>query len=391
MNADRSPDGPPSRAQTSVASAHRLLSQLREVARSLPTGLDEVALAQTLLGQLAPVIRFNRGLVYDLGESGQLDVVAAEGVDGVDSDLERSHPQWRQADDVQLTSTATTTTAVFPLRLDDRLVGAVQLELSTEVDDHPWSAYEIAAARSLIDDAAIYLDSGRLFSEVRAIATTEERRRLARDIHDGIAQEVASLGYVVDDLAARAEGDLHDRIIGLRDELTRIVTELRHSIFDLRSDIQPGTGLGAALSSYVRTVGATSGLTIHLVLDETTKRLSAATEVELLRITQEAVTNVRRHAQARNLWVTCRVDPPHAFLRIADDGRGMGSPRIDSYGLDIMRERAERLGVALTVREREGGGTVVELALGRTHSVHTTQLPNAAVDLKGAPSWLSRS
>lgn len=388
MNAQRQPDRESSRAQSDVASAHRLLSQLREVARSLPTGLDEVALAQNLLSQLAPLIRFDRAIVYDLGETGELDVVAVEGVTSVDWDLDVSHPGWREDRDVHLASEHSPA-AVFPLRLDDRLVGAVYLQRDP-ASDRAWTPEEISAARAVIDDAAIYLDSGRLFSEVRAIATTEERRRLAREIHDGIAQEVASLGYVVDGLAADAENsELQERILALREELTRIVTELRHSIFDLRSDIQPGTGLGAALSSYVRSVGATSGLTIHLVLDETTRRLSAATEVELLRITQEAVTNVRRHAQARNLWVTCRIDPPHAFLRIVDDGRGMGSPRIDSYGLDIMRERAARLGVTLTVRDREGGGTVVELTLGKPTT--TTTLPSSAVDLKGAPSWLSRS
>ena len=59
------------------------------------------------------------------------------------------------------------------------------------------------------------------------------------------------------------------------------------------------------------------------------------TETELLRIAQEATTNARRHSQARNLWVTCRVNPPDAYLRVADDGRGLGSPRIDSYGLTL--------------------------------------------------------
>lgn len=108
---------------------------------------------------------------------------------------------------------------------------------------------------------------------------------------------------------------------------------------------------------------------MHLVLDESTDRLSVETETELLRIAQEAITNARRHSRARNLWVTCRVNPPSAYMRVADDGRGLGSPRIDSYGLDIMRERAGRLGVDLSVRERRGGGTVIEIALGSTHDV----------------------
>src|SRR5690606_21286594 len=134
--------------------------------------------------------------------------------------------------------------------------------------------------------------------------------------------------------------------------------------FDLRTDVQPATGLGAALSSYVRSVGTGSGLTVHLVLDESAHRLTIEAETELLRVAQEAVTNARKHSRAKNLWVTCRVDPPRAFLRIADDGAGLGSPRHDSYGLEIMRERAARLGATLAIRSRVGGGTVVEVTLG---------------------------
>ena len=74
----------------------------------------------------------------------------------------------------------------------------------------------------------------------------------------------------------------------------------------------------------MRSVGTGSGLTVHLVLDESAYRLPIEAETELLRVAQEAITNARKHARARNLWVTCRVDPPRAFLRIADDGKGLG-------------------------------------------------------------------
>jgi signal transduction histidine kinase len=100
------------------------------------------------------------------------------------------------------------------------------------------------------------------------------------------------------------------------------------------------------------------------VLDESAYRLPIEAETELLRVAQEAITNARKHARARNLWVTCRVDPPRAFLRVADDGTGLGSARPDSFGLEIMRERTARLGAAFTVRNRVGGGTVVEVTVG---------------------------
>jgi signal transduction histidine kinase len=136
------------------------------------------------------------------------------------------------------------------------------------------------------------------------------------------------------------------------------------SIFDLRSDVQTTIGLGTALSDYVRQVGVGSNFTVHLVLDEAPTRLPVDAETELLRIAQEAITNARKHANAENLWVTCMVNPPRATLRIEDDGGGLGKPRADSFGLEVMRERAERVGARLTVLNREDGGTTVEVTLG---------------------------
>jgi len=123
-------------------------------------------------------------------------------------------------------------------------------------------------------------------------------------------------------------------------------------------------GLGTALSDYVRQVGVSSNFTVHLVLDEAPTRLPVDAETELLRIAQEAITNARKHANAENLWVTCMVNPPRATLRIEDDGGGLGKPRNDSFGLEVMRERAERVGARLTVQNREDGGTTVEVTLG---------------------------
>ena len=83
-----------------------------------------------------------------------------------------------------------------------------------------------------------------------------------------------------------------------------------------------------------------------------------------MRIAQEAITNARKHAGARNLWVRCSVAPPSALLAVEDDGKGLGRARVDSYGLEIMQERAERVGADLSVGPRDGGGTVVEVVLG---------------------------
>jgi signal transduction histidine kinase len=206
-----------------------------------------------------------------------------------------------------------------------------------------------------IDEQALRLDAALAFDEIRSIATMEERHRLAREIHDGVAQEIASLGYVVDDLTAHATSDTQRRKLhALRSELTRVVSELRLSIFDLRTEVS--AGLGSALSDYVREVGARSGLTVHLTLDVSPTRLRGEVETELFRIAQEAITNARKHSCASNLWVDCRIQPPAASIIVRDDGGGLGRPRDDSYGIKIMRERAGRIGAALSIEENDASG-----------------------------------
>ncbi|MEP7090589.1 MAG: histidine kinase, partial [Nocardioidaceae bacterium] len=213
---------------------------------------------------------------------------------------------------------------------------------------------------------SLRLDTALVFDEIRTLATADERQRLAREIHDGIAQEVASLGYVVDHLASTTrEGEVAQGLRDLRAELSRVVADLRLSIFDLRSDVSPTNGLGSALSDYVRQVGAKSDLTVHLTLKEAPYRLAPSVEAELLRIAQEAITNARKHASAENLWVDCWTDPPRASLVIRDDGNGMSSDRKDSYGISIMRERAQRIDATLDIVSDSstdaGRGTVVQV------------------------------
>jgi signal transduction histidine kinase len=361
--------GPPENA--AYASAYRLISQLRLVSRQLSGGLDPVTLSEGLLAQLRRSVPFDRGGVYVRASGGRLSPLAAFGTDRLDWDVNNSlfGEAWASSSPARQSvplspARLSGSAAALPLQIGMRTFGLVAIERPEAFD-----SVDLSTATALLEEQGLRLETALLFSEVRTLATAEERRRLAREIHDGIAQELASLGYVVDDLAARARyiPDLETDLRALRGELTRVITELRLSIFDLRSDVQTTIGLGTALSDYVRQVGVASNFTVHLVLDETPTRLPVDAETELLRIAQEAITNARKHANADNLWVTCSVDPPRATLRIEDDGGGLGRPRADSFGLEVMRERAQRVGAKLTVQNRAHGGTSVEVTLGARH------------------------
>ncbi len=373
--------------QDSYAAARTLLTALRDVTRRLPEGLEEPVLARMTLETVAGILPHDHAAVYLRTRSGA--TVEAAGADQPAPWTPRwDRGLWAQALEAQTAiqrpgsldgsglaadwSQATTdqiTSAIIPLRLEGSPIGVVAVQRHGPL----WPIDDLARAQREVDAAALRLDAARLFDEMRELATTTERHRMSREIHDGIAQELAGLGLLVDDLVHEdVNSDVRERLIRLREELTRIVTELRLSIFDLRLD--SGVGITDALAQYLNTVGNDSAMTVHTVLDEDGTRIPAGLSPQVLRIAQEAITNARRHAHARTLWVTYRVDEEGVMLRIADDGRGIDAQaaRQDSFGLTIMRERAEALGGDLVVRSRDGGGTVVELviapaALARAH------------------------
>ncbi len=371
-------------ALSPYASAHRLLGQLRTITRDLPGGLDIEVVSENVLSTATAALGGNRAALLLSHESDHPTVTAHRGDDtftaslltdplitmsmGLQRVMQQPEPHGRSSHRFRV---------CIPLVVDHRSIGAVVVDGPSAVPDEILNTVYEA-----INDDALRLESAALFSDVKAVATVEERHRLAREIHDGIAQEIASMGYLVDDLARYECNQRHQEgLESLRDELTRVVTELRLSIFDLRSGVSSSAGLGSVLSDYVREVGRNSGMTVHLSLEESPRRLRLDVETELLRIGQEAVTNARKHSKGENLWVTCRVEPPFAELRIEDDGIGAVGPRTDHYGLDIMKERASRINAVLTIGDRVGGGTVVSAVLlpaettapsinGESHAIH---------------------
>lgn len=355
-------------------SAYALLTQLRSVARRLSAGLDSDAIAAQLMETVHDHLDDRYGAVFVKTDSSMLIPLGFRGT-GASQVLGPTDPAvldcWSGMKVVQGVAPSGDREGrhrtAMPLRVGVRMVGVVCSSSAEPAD--------MSTVRELMKDVdahSLKLDTALVFDEIRMLATADERQRLAREIHDGIAQEVASLGYVVDDLAASSsDPEIIKGLRELRADLSRVVADLRLSIFDLRSDVSPTNGLGAALSEYVRSVGARSELTVHLTLDEAPTRLTPVVEAELLRIAQEAVTNARKHASADHLWVDFWSDPPRARLVVSDDGRGMGASREDSFGISIMRERAHRIDAELDIwpegsGDRARGTTVQVTVTGRT-------------------------
>ena len=252
--------------------------------------------------------------------------------------------------------------SIVRLEVDGQVVGLLALEAHHRIDPR-----DLERLRTSLTTPSLQLQAALLFGHVSEAASRRERQRIAREVHDGVAQDVASLGYLVDNLVAGADQDgQREQLEALRLELSRVVSELRHSIFELRQVVPAEAGLGESLAAYARQVGSTSPLLVHVTLDEQGHRLPMEVEHELLRISQQAMSNSRRHSGADNLWLRCTVSAPYAEVEVSDDGVRAHSPAPDSQGHRIMHERAESIGAELSIDPPAPGrpGTRVRVRVG---------------------------
>lgn len=204
---------------------------------------------------------------------------------------------------------------------------------------------------------------------LRDAACAAERRRLAREMHDGLAQELASLGYAVDALAAAAHSaEDRVRLEDLRSRITALVAETRCSLAGLRIAVGEDIGLAAAVQLLAASLSDVSGVPIEVAVEDDGARgrcsmLTAEAEGELFRITQEALNNAVKHSDASLIRVDGVLDGTGAQLTVTDDGHGFQGPRRGSHGLSVMHERAELIGATLSLGNLVTGGFRVTVSL----------------------------
>ncbi|QIX27812.1 sensor histidine kinase [Nocardioides sp. JQ2195] len=335
--------------QAPYEAAHHLVSQLHTLAQRLPVGLDSLTAARALNDATREGVSADRSAVIIRTAEDAFEPLIREGaISAVDE---------RMASICFGTGRPLTGKGLLalPIRVGEHCFGVLLLGRATS-----WTKRQVQELQAVVDTQAVRLDTALLFDDVRSFATSEERNRLARDIHDGVAQEIASLGYMADEIADTSPDDATRKVANdLRAEITRVVSELRFSIFDLRHDLDEASSVSGALAEYVREVSHQSGMRVHLLFDERGPRLPQRVEQELLRIGQEAIGNARKHAHAINLWVTLTSDGKCVRLVIEDDGIGAATARPGHYGMHTMRERADRIGANFSVTSRADGGTVV--------------------------------
>ncbi|MDI3341243.1 MAG: GAF domain-containing sensor histidine kinase [Sphaerobacter sp.] len=257
------------------------------------------------------------------------------------------------------------------LRVPLRAPGHVHGTLSLLRPDTGFTPSERRLLGAIGDTLGMAIENARLHQQVHEAAVVEERSRIAREMHDGVAQVLAyvlvKLGTVDGLLAAGATEPARREIETLRQAAERAYTDVREQILGLRLVTNGAPGLAGWLRTYLDDFIDQTGLDACLDLDDLPPdALPRAHELQIIRIVQEALSNVRKHADARRVHVRGTVDQGSLLLSVADDGRGF-QPDAPAdrpghhFGLLTMRERAEALGGALTIDSQPGQGTRVTL------------------------------
>jgi signal transduction histidine kinase len=214
--------------------------------------------------------------------------------------------------------------------------------------------------------AAIALTNARLSERNRELTVMAERSRLARELHDAVAQKLFSLRLTAQAAVALANRD-PARVPAELAQVERLaadaIGELRSVIFELRPADLEEDGLIASLRKHVEMLGRVYDARLTFHGDGDIGHLSDERELTLFRIAQEAVHNALRHAHAREVALRLRREGPLVALTITDDGAGfdLAAAGRDGLGLTSMRDRAKEVGGVLTIESAPGSGTVVKV------------------------------
>jgi signal transduction histidine kinase len=221
----------------------------------------------------------------------------------------------------------------------------------------------VAAHGVQLTEELLRLNADLQQSRQRLVAAqAEERRRLRRDLHDGIGPTLASLSQRMDtaaDLVASSPQASVEMLKELKGQVKGVLAEIRQLVYNLRPPVLDEFGLVSAIREHIAPYTGPNGLQITLNAPELMPSLSAALEVAAYRIALEAFTNVVQHAQASSCQIDISVEDNWLFLQISDDGKALSSHTHSGVGFTSMRERANELGGELSIEENLAGGLCV--------------------------------
>jgi len=264
---------------------------------------------------------------------------------------------------------------IIPLRSRFELYGVI----ITVVEQGRYEQEQLELLTALGNNAIIALQNAQLYQALRderdrLLAKEDEvRRQLARDLHDGPAQTLAAIAMnaeFIKKLIVSAPQRVGTELDELADMARRANADVRTLLFELRPVILESSGLVAALSHYVQRFPAEDLPRVHFHGEEVGLRLAATAETTVFNVVQESINNAKKHARARNIWVSLKTLGNRLVIQVQDDGQGFdvaqqqdAATRRGSYGLLNMRERAASVDGNIGITSARGSGTTITLTV----------------------------
>ncbi len=349
----------------SLVETNQLLEVLNELARTLPSSLDLTDAIEATKDQLSETFNADRVavLVYEdetwapLIQQG-FNIPPKVGP----RDLPELLLEASQSVGVTIQSDLSKRTQRFGSGMYVRLIANNQ-DTGLIAIEHNKPNYFTETDRDLLvgmsDVLALTLANARSFNKLRSLAADEERTRIARDLHDRLGQYLTYISLEIerikDDPKRRNES-----LSELHEEVQRAITEFRDTLLELRVAVSKDRPLNEVLKEVTERFEKRSKIRVDLQTAANGRRLPAPIENELLRITQEALTNIEKHADASEVHIRWSITDNIGVMLVNDNGRGFDPSkgiRGSAYGLVGMRERAAAIGAHIEITSEPGHGT----------------------------------
>ncbi len=255
-----------------------------------------------------------------------------------------------------------------PLKAKGRTIGVICV---TRARGSEFDTEDGRLLTAIGHQVSVAVENARLFCQVQNVAALEERERIAREMHDGIAQVVGFLNLktrVVQQLVAGGRlGQAEAELTQMQKIVQEAYTDIRQSILSLRTATELERGLESAIRDSATDFTEQNSIPVELALAEKEDvSFPAEAEVQMVRIVQEALANVRKHSRANKVWIRLARRDGEGILTVEDDGIGFDLSQVEGkkrrcFGLETMRERAESVGARLEVVSIPGEGTRIQV------------------------------
>ena len=256
------------------------------------------------------------------------------------------------------------------IRVKDKILGVLDIE-SNQID--AFSEADLSTAQTLADQLAVAIENARLYQETSQMAVMEERNRMAREIHDTLAQGFTGIILQLE-AAEQAVGEdasaVSKHLNRARSLARGSLNEARRSVWNLRPEALERLALVEALRQEVGRFSQSSDIKARFEVSDDTRELPLDVETALLRICQESLANIKKHAGASEVKVELIFDKSNVALTIRDNGAGFKTDETAGsngehrgFGLVSMQERARNLGGTFEVQSEEDKGTLVKITV----------------------------